>query len=107
MKNILTSILLLVSLESFAANSGIITSLGAAGTDSLSHKDIFQLTIEGGFNSGDCNSTFAAIRKDDTHLISLAMMAYATKTPVSIFLKETDIYHAPDNRCTIHLIYTN
>jgi hypothetical protein len=58
------------------ANSGKITYLSFASPVASSVRPgSAQFSIEGGFSLGDCDLTYAAIAKEDTHLISLLLMA--------------------------------
>ncbi|MBL1258959.1 MAG: hypothetical protein COB33_000320 [Thiotrichaceae bacterium] len=97
-------ITLFFSGSSFAANEGKITGMNFAGATFGSHPDVVQLQIEGGFSFGQCNSKFAAIRKNDTHLISMALTAYATGKPIIAWLNESDYYFPQENRCVITLL---
>ncbi len=93
--------LIVFSTFSFAANNGMITSLHFASDTNLSHKNIVQLQLVGGFSLGACNTQYAAIRKIDSHLISMALTAYTTGKPVTVHLDQTDIYFESQTRCVI------
>jgi hypothetical protein len=87
--------------------AGKISSITFSGPDDPNHPNVVQITIEGGFNAGDCDQTFAAIRKDDdrNHIISFALAAYASKQSISVVLNESDKYFL--SRCTISRISSN
>ena len=93
-----------ISLASYAANEGRITSMAFAGEGMGSHPDIVQVQIEGGYDFGNCNKTLAAIRKSDEHLISAATAAYVADKPIKVWLEQGDIYYENDNRCTISYV---
>ena len=62
-----------------------------------------QFSIEGGFEAtGDCNQNYAAISNEDTHLISLLLMAKAQNKEIEVFLDSTNKYHT--NRCLVNYI---
>lgn len=89
---------------SFAANSGLIVSLDYSGVQFGSHPDVVQLQIAGGFGGADfpsCNTTFAAIRKVDTHLVAAVTAAHLAGKPVSVYLNPNDSYFPSQNRCVI------
>lgn len=88
-------------ISSTAFAGGKITGINFSGPDDGNHPNIVQIQIEGGFNSGDCDTQFAAIRNtpDRKHLISFALIAYTTKEPVDVALNGADKYFA--SRCTI------
>ncbi|MEC4088060.1 hypothetical protein [Pseudoalteromonas rubra] len=88
----------------FAANEGKITSIAFAGANMSSHPDVVQLQIEGGFESADCNTGVAAIRKSDTHLVSAALAAFAMGKPVKVFLNAHDLYFPSQKRCVISML---
>lgn len=92
------------SCSSFAANDGKITAMNFAGANFGSHPDVVQIQIEGGFSFGQCNTTFAAIRKNDTHLIGMALTAFTTGKSVKVWLNENDTYFPQQNRCVITLL---
>jgi len=99
--------LLFISLSivfSHVQAAGKITGINFSGPDDPNHPNIIQIQIEGGYNSGDCNTQFAAIRDsaDRKHLISFAIAAYATKEPVTIVVNNSDKYF--QDRCTISRI---
>jgi hypothetical protein len=104
-KNFVKSIiisLMIIAPSAFAA--GEITGLNFSGPDDPNHPNVIQIQIEGGFNSGSCDATFAAIRntEDRKHLISFALTAFASKEPVTVVLNGSDKYFS--ERCTISRI---
>jgi len=88
-----------------AANHGKITRIDFVGKNDTYHADVVQLQIEGGFNAGNCNTQFAAILKDDNHLISFALAAYMAKENVNVQLSQTVSYYP--GRCTISSIFSD
>jgi hypothetical protein len=91
------------SAECAAANFGRITGIHFAGQGYGDHPNVVQMTLEGGFSGGACNTTFAAIRAADRHLIAFAITAYTTGASVNVVLNQSDLYHS--NRCVISYIY--
>jgi hypothetical protein len=91
--------LMLVSPITFAA--GLIKGVNFSGPDDPSHSNIVQIHIEGGYDIAGCDVRFAAIRntEDRKHLISFALAAFVSKTPVVVSLNTSDKYYA--DRCTI------
>src|SRR5437868_693740 len=53
-----------------AANYGLISRIDFVASSSSVHPDVVQIQIEGGFSQDSCDTTFAAIRRTETHLIS-------------------------------------
>jgi hypothetical protein len=100
-KSIIVSVVIITP-SAFAA--GKITGINFSGPDDPSHTNVIQMQIEGGFSSGSCDATFAAIRntEDRKHLISFALTAFASKEPVTVVLNGSDKYFA--ERCTISRI---
>lgn len=90
------------SSNGFAANDGKIVRLDFSGGSShwgAGHSDMVQLSIEGGYETSDCNGTYAAIRKSDSHLVSAALAAFMAGKRVTVRLNSADKYHT--NRCVI------
>ena len=104
-KLIISLCMLLFSAFSFAANSGKITYMLAASKTNTSHTDVVQISIEGGFSNGACDTAYAGIRKSDSHLISLALTAYTTGKPVTVYIDAGDVYYPATSRCVISSIY--
>ncbi len=106
MKSLLTVFgigLVMTSAQVWGANQGRITAMYFSGTDStfgVTHNDILQLEIEGGFLQSGCNSSYAAIRKSDEHLVSAALTAYATNKPITVYLNSAVTYF-DGSRCVI------
>ncbi|PKG37030.1 hypothetical protein [Psychromonas sp. Urea-02u-13] len=90
----------------FSANSGLITRIGFSGQGHTSHPNVVQFEIAGGFSSGTCNTTYAAIRKEDSHLVSFALAAHMAKQEIVVYLDETDIYYSSGSRCTILFMHS-
>ncbi len=104
-KNILAGILLsAISSVSFSANDGKILKMNFSGETFSSHPDVVQLSIEGGYDYGACNNEYAAIRKRDEHLISLALAAYMAGKPVRVWLNTNEVYFPSQNRCVITML---
>jgi hypothetical protein len=102
MKYILGLIFCTYSTLLLAANEGLITSLGFAGGIDVSHPDVVQVSIEGGYDFGTCHNSIAGIRKEDVHLIGAVMAAYAQGKPIKVWIDEgNDIYFQHGNRCVI------
>ena len=72
-----------------------------SGPDDPNHTDIVQLQIEGGLNTEGCDLTYTAIRvsEDRNHMISFAIAAYMSQTPVRLILNPSDKYFG--TRCTV------
>jgi hypothetical protein len=94
---------LTLSANCMAANQGRITGIHFAGQSYVPHPNVVQMTLEGGFGEGTCNTGLAAIRAADKHLVSLALAAYAAGFPVHVSLDQSDRYF--DNRCVINYIW--
>ena len=88
---------------SSAVNEGKITRLDFSGNNSIwgaEHSDIVQLNIEGIFNRGTCDSNYAAIRKENNHLIDAALDALINQRLVTVELDANERYH-DGSRCII------
>jgi len=88
MKFIKVVFLLVISNLVFAdANIGIVTEVSFASISTTIRPGSAQFSIAGGFSVfGDCDQTYAAIAKEDTHLLSLLLMAKAQGNEVEIHL---------------------
>ena len=108
MKQLTTFILLsIISGIPLAANQGKITRLDLSGSNSIwgtAHSDIVQLNIEGGFNRGTCDSNYAAIRKENNHLVDAARAALINQKTVTVQLDVDDRYY-DGIRCVITDIF--
>lgn len=99
------SVLLFIgSNEAFSsAATGKITRVSfASAVASTSRPGSAQLSIQGGFKTPGCNTGYAAVSKDDTHLISLLLMAKAQDKVVTIFLDASAKYFG--DRCLVNYI---
>lgn len=85
--------------SALAANSGLITRIMFVSSTSGVTPDVVQVQIDGGFSAGSCDTTNAAIRKADTHLVSAALAAKISGAAVQITLDQNQTYYA--NRCVI------
>lgn len=95
--------LVLLSLNALALDEGKITNIGFSGGKSAwgqSHSDLVQIVIEGGYAVEGCHSSYAAIKKSDTHLISAALAAYTSGLIVRVYLDASERYH-DGSRCYI------
>lgn len=90
-----------ISHVSLAANEGVITHIAFAGENMGSHPNVVQIQVEGGYDFTGCDKINAAIRKNDTHLISAALSAYISKTPIKVWLNSSDKYYPAQDRCVI------
>jgi|GEM_PF-6967631 len=91
----LLSLCLCISTNLAFSNSttGKITTINFASTIAdTSRPGSAQFSIEGGFTTPGYNSTYAAIAKEDTHLISLLLMAKAHDKTINVFLDATSKY---------------
>jgi len=90
------------------AKTGRITIIDFAGATEGNHPDVVQLQIEGGFTTAGCSTTFAAIRKEDVHLVSFVITAFATERPISVGLSTGPGYFgstaAGNKRCVINFV---
>ncbi|MGH1486481.1 MAG: hypothetical protein ACRBCI_09695 [Cellvibrionaceae bacterium] len=93
------AIMTLLATNCFA--DGKIIKMWFAGPDDPNHTNIVQLQIEGGLATEGCDLTYAAIRtgEDREHLISFAIAAYMSQTPVRLTLNPSDKYFG--TRCTV------
>lgn len=91
--------------EAFAESHGRIIRIDFAGATFVSHPDVVQIQIEGGFSQGTCNTTFAAARKRDSQLVSFLLASHMAGAPITVYLDETDRYF--DNRCTINFAHSD
>lgn len=97
----LGTILLASQLE--ASNQGTITRIMFSSSNSTwghNHSNLVQLEITGGYSVDGCNADFAAIRKEEEHLVSAALAAYVAGRTVSIQLNKADTYY-DGSRCII------
>lgn len=101
------------ALFSFTAlGEGKITAIWYSGPDDMSHANVIQIQIEGGFakeiNAAGCNPHYAAIRntQERQHMISYLLTAYTTKEKVGVILNPADKYYTDDDRCTISRIFS-
>ena len=98
----------LTSSHAWSANSGVITRMGFSSSQSqwgASHSDVVQIEIEGGFEKGDCHNNFAAVRKDETHLVSALLAAFISGKSIAVQVSGTDKYYS--NRCVITDVFIN
>ncbi|MFL0803282.1 MAG: hypothetical protein K6L81_06165 [Agarilytica sp.] len=96
--------LLAILFTSNCFGDGKIIKMWFAGPDDPNHADIVQLQIEGGLSTEGCDLTYSAIRVDGTrqHMISFALAAYMSQTPVKVTLNPNDKYYG--TRCAISRI---
>ena len=94
-------VLFAFSATTYAANQGVITGIWVAGPDDPNHPNVVQISIAGGFSSGACHPTVAAVRStaDRKELIAFLLAAYTTNQSVTVVLNPSDVYF--DSRCTI------
>ncbi len=97
--NILGACAIFLGSDCFA--DGKILKMWFAGPDDPNHPNIVQLQIEGGVGSEGCDLTYAAIRtgEERKHMISFAIAAYMSQTPVRLTLNPSDKYYG--TRCTV------
>jgi len=92
-----------------ADGNGKIIDLIMASKKFSAHPDVAQFTIEGGFSNSSCNEHFAAVRKEDEHLVSLLLAAKLAEKPIEVFLNSADIYYDvagnSPRRCIAYLIH--
>lgn len=96
--------LFLCSSSAFSSSStGNITKISfASSIASTSRPGSVQFSLNGGFNTSGCNQTYAAISKEDTHLISLLLMAKAQNKSVEVFLDTNSKYFS--DRCLVNYL---
>lgn len=88
--------MLLMSLSAFAIaadGNGKISNIFFASKNFVGHPDIVQFKIEGGYSKSGCDSTFAAVRTVDSHLISALLAAKMADKAVEVYLDQNDIYY--------------
>ncbi len=90
------------------ANTGRITVVDFAGATEANHPDVVQIQIEGGFTTAGCSSIFAAVRKEDAHLVSFVIASYVARLPILVGLSIGPGYFGStasgDKRCVINFI---
>lgn len=103
MKKIFVLIILLSGSCVFASDTGLATNISFASSISNTVRPgTAQFSIQGGFSEAECNDTYAAIAKEDSHLISLLLSAHAQNKPVEVFLDSTNKYYG--DRCLVSYI---
>lgn len=88
-----------------AADIGTIEKISMAGPNDPNHPNVVQLKFtEPVITVPGCSTTYTAIRvqADTEHLISLAMSAAMTSTPVEVRIDGNDKYTT--DRCAIYTI---
>ncbi len=94
LNNIIAVIFLVISGAAFAADGkGKISSVFFAGQANGSHPNVVQFKIEGGYNRAGCNQVFAAVRAEDSHLVSAVLAAKMAGSVVEVYLNPSDIYY--------------
>ena len=94
LNNIIAIIFLVISGAAFAADGkGRISNVFFASQTNGSHPNVVQFQIEGGYNRAGCNQVFAAVRAEDSHLVSAVLAAKMSGSVVEVYLNPGDIYY--------------
>jgi hypothetical protein len=103
-KKISAASLILFSAIAFGAdNTGKVTGLSLASTaEGTLRAGTVQFSIEGGLSTASCDQTYTAILKEDTHLISLLLMAKSQNRPVRVYLDVNNKYY--QDRCMVNYL---
>ncbi len=92
-KLIFVAVLPLFSFSSFAADGkGKISNVYFSGAAFSAHPNVVQFKIENGFSRVGCNSTYAAVRAEDSHLVSAVLSAKVSGSEIEVYLNPNDIY---------------
>lgn len=76
---------------------------GGESTWGPSHYNVVQLQIENGFHASGCDSKYAAIRKEETHMVSAVLAAFMAGKEIEVQLSAANIYFP--GRCIITDIF--
>lgn len=97
------SLLVFSSVVLAASSTGKITKVSMASTvGGTSRAGTVQFSIEGGFGIANCNQTYAAILKEDTHMVSLLLLAKSQDKPIEVFLDVNNKYL--QDRCAVNFL---
>ncbi len=106
MKSTLLAAVLLISANlSFAGDTGKVNYMSFASSKALTVRPgTAQFSIVGGFPNaqGDCNKDYTAVSGEDSHLISLLLMAKAQDKEIEVHLDPTNTYYS--DRCLVSYI---
>ena len=94
-------LLSIISVNTLAAgNTGKVLEVSFASTIANTVRPgTVQFSIQGGFSWASCNQEYAAIAKEDSHLISLLIAAKAQDKAIEVHLDSGSKYYS--DRCLV------
>ncbi len=95
--------LLLFSNYCIASDTGLVTYMSfASNITQTVRPGTVQFSIQGGFSQVNCNATYAAVAKEDSHLMSLILSAQAQNRSIEVSLDEDSKYY--QDRCLVNYL---